>query len=247
MSKNSDEMKVCGFNACQMLYKKRPQSIIRAYVTESRMKQFTQMLKFCAQNKKAYRVISEEEMNKVTESTHHEGVCLLVKKLPIQSDMEFLNKKTSVPPKSSYVVALENVENPHNIGSILRVCANFGADALLLNHGKNAQSAAVYRTAEGGAEWVSILETKDFVQSIGAFQKAGYQVVSTSSHVGKPLYKEKFSKKILLVLGSEANGVSSEVMRSSNVCVSIPSTGNVESLNVACAAGIVLSCFYGKS
>jgi TrmH RNA methyltransferase len=239
----SVEMKICGVNACNAAYEKRSSDIVRAYVTEKRLKLFSNLLKYCAKNKRAYRIVTEEELGKITESTHHEGVCLLVKRTPLQSEADFLNKQKK-STKKSCIVALENVENPHNIGAILRVCANFGADALLVSNTKQAQSTAAYRTAEGGAEWVSVLETENLLNSISSFKKAGYKIIGTSSHVANSLYKEIFPNKVLLLLGSETEGLSSDILRACDSRVCIHSTGHVESLNVACATGILLNEFY---
>lgn len=239
------EMKITGINACLMTYEKRPTDIIRAYVAEDNLKHFSKLLKYCAQNKRAYRIVPHEELNKITESTHHEGICLLVKKIPLLKDTDFLaNSKND--KRVSCIVALENVENPHNIGAILRVCANFGAQALLLENAKQAQSTAAYRTAEGGAEWVPILETQNLVNALSHFKKHGWRIVATSSHVKHSLYEEKFSHKTLILLGSETQGLSREALLASESQVYIPSTGHVESLNVACATSVILNEFCRK-
>lgn len=233
------EIKICGINACKAVFAKRPTDIIRAYVTEKNLKSFSSVLHYCAQNKKAYRIVTDEELAKLTESTHHEGCCLLIKKTTVLSDVEFL-RHHSKESKKTCVIALEHVENPHNIGAILRVCANFGAAALVVTNEKQAQSAAACRTAEGGAEWVPLIGSKNLMETISCFKKAGYQVIGTSSHMGQPLSQKKWSNKVLLLLGSETDGLSQEVLKACDLRLCIRSTGHVESLNVSCAAAIFL-------
>lgn len=235
------EMKICGIHACKKVFEKRPQDIIRAYVTEENVQEFKKILKYCADNKLAYRVITEDEIVKVSESNHHEGICLLIKKTPILSFQDFLKESHK---GRSCVVALENVQNPHNLGAIMRVCANFGVNAILVSHTEAAYSGSAYRTSEGGAEFIKVVTTDNFEKAIQAFRKNDFKILTTSSHTGKSLFEEKLPAKMLVVFGSEGSGLSPKLLHSGDKTICIPSTGNVESLNIACAASIILAEFW---
>ena len=79
----SDERKIYGVNSCEQFYKLHPELVIRAYFTEAAARaKFGPLMKALAVNKRAYHVISAEELEKVTDSQHHEGVCLVIKELP---------------------------------------------------------------------------------------------------------------------------------------------------------------------
>ena len=138
------------------------------------------------------------------------------------------------------VVALENVQNPHNVGAILRVCANFSADALLLQEPQLAMSGAVYRTAEGGAEWVQILETGELLKALEEFKRQGFKIYGSSSHRGLALNKASLAPKCVFLLGSESEGISTPLLKCCDDILFIPQSGHVESLNVSCAASIIL-------
>ncbi|KAB8031874.1 tRNA/rRNA methyltransferase [Fluviispira multicolorata] len=237
------EMKICGIHACHMVFKKRAQDIIRAYVTEGQLKEFTKVLKYCADKKLAYRVVTEEELERISESSHHEGVCFLVRKIPTVTLQDYLDEqeKNNQP---TCVVALENVLNPHNLGAIMRVCANFGVKAILLSQAEASMSGAAYRTSEGGAEWIKIISTDNFEKAIQSFRKSDFKVMSTTSHTGKSLYDVEIPKKLLVLFGSEGEGLSQSLLKGGDNLVRIPSTGNVESLNVACASSIILAEFW---
>ncbi len=126
------------------------------------------------------------------------------------------------------------------MGAILRVCANFAADGLLLQEPQLAVSGAVYRTAEGGAECVQILETGELLKALEEFKKQGFKIYGTTSHAGKPLEKNQFSEKCVILFGSEAEGLSPALLKCCDVLLGIPQSGYVESLNVSCAASVVL-------
>lgn len=234
-----NEMKIYGVNAAKTTFKKRPEEIFRVYIDKEKVKDFTVELKQCAKLKIAYKLVTPEDLAKVTESTHHEGICVLARKKSIVNFKKFLFQNEN-SAKHSCVVALENVQNPHNVGAILRVCANFGVDALLLEEPQLALSGSVFRTSEGGAECVPIIETGELTKALDEFKKQGYTIFATSSHRGKALEKTKFPAKTLILFGSESEGLSSQLMKSSNELLCIPQTGHVESLNVSCAASVIL-------
>lgn len=97
------------------------------------------------------------------------------------------------------------------------------------------------RTAEGGAEHVEPITGDSFIDTLERFRKAGYAIVSTSSHNGTPLFKAELPKKMVLVLGQESDGLSDAAISSADLNIAIEGTGNVESLNVSVATGVLLA------
>jgi len=244
------ELKYYGIHACLALGQYRPQDIIRIYVHSSNMPAFRSLLKWCAENKKAYHIVSNEELDKVSASVHHEGVCILAKEGEPLSSQEFLSQISSA--KSACLLYLDGVENPHNIGSILRTCAHFGIPYLLGEKGKlPSLSPSASRIAKGGAEIVQLVEVERPVAFFKELRKKGFVLVSTSSHVSDSLYSAALPAKMVLAMGSEANGVSKELLALSTQKVQIPGTGHVESLNVSVATSLCLGEYYrqhaGKS
>jgi RNA methyltransferase, TrmH family len=232
----SQEMKVYGKRAALGLFEKRPEDIIRAYVTKDGLFTFKPIVKYCADKKLAYHVVEAEEIESIAKSNHHEGVVLLVKtkKLPVLTEM-FSQKGRSL------ILALEEVENPHNLGAILRSAAHFGVTGIVyLAKVPVAQTSAAYRTAEGGAESVAALHIQDWKEVQELAKKNKYQIFTTSSHGGKSLYQVKFPEKALLFLGAEGAGLSEKLLALGEK-IQIPGTGEVESLNVSNAATVVLS------
>ena len=140
------------------------------------------------------------------------------------------------------MLALEDVGNPHNLGrddAQLRALwregrGGYRMPALL-------ESGAAIRTAEGGAEHVEPITGDSFIDTLDQFRKAGYAIVSTSSHNGTPLFKAELPKKMVLALGQERDGLSDAAISSADLSVAIDGTGNVESLNVSVATGVLLA------
>jgi len=235
------ETKIYGENACLTLFQKRPEDIITVFLTKEKLKKFSAITKYCAQNKKAYHLVERAELDKMTKATHHEDICMVIRK-PVEKNLE---SYLATKPASSLLIALENVSNPHNIGAILRSAAHFGANALIVADKKTATTASAVRTSEGGAEFVDVYETNDFKKTIAALKKNGYQIVTTSSHAEKNLYDLKWEKKAVILFGEEGPGLSKEAL-SLGETIQIPGTDKVESLNVSVAAAVILSDYYQK-
>lgn len=240
-----DEAKLCGLNACLAVFAKRPDDIVRAYVTQAQMKAAGEILSWCAAQHRAYHLVTSAEMDRITQSSHHEGICLLVKP-PLRLTLEPLCIKLAAQTGPVCVLLLEGVTNPHNLGAILRVAANFGAAAVVQCGEPDALprlSAAVCRTAEGAAEHVPLLQVSDACAAVERLRRCALEVVATSSHAPLSVYDRGMPARCLLLMGSEADGLSKELCAAADAVVAIPGSGWVESLNVACATAVLLAEF----
>ncbi|CFR25128.1 tRNA/rRNA methyltransferase [Yersinia kristensenii] len=234
----AEETRVYGENACKALFESRPDAIVRAWFVQSVTPRFREALKWMAANRKAYHVVEEDELAKASGTEHHGGVCFLIKKRQGLDAETYLQQQTQA---KDCVLALEDVGNPHNLGGIMRTCAHFGINGVLLQDPAVLESGAAVRTAEGGAEHIKAINADDFLSVLDTFRKAGYTIVTTSSHKGVSLAKAELPAKMVLVLGQESDGLTDSAWQQGDVSVSIGGTGKVESLNVSVATGILLA------
>jgi len=239
----AEETRVYGENACQALFNSRPESIVRAWFVQSVTPRFKEALRWMAANRKAYHVVDEAELEKASGTEHHGGVCFLIKKRNGMS----VEKWVSQAGEEDCVLALEDVGNPHNLGAIMRSCAHFGVKGVVLQDAAVIESGAAIRTAEGGAEHVQPITGDSFIDALEDFRKAGYALVTTSSHKGTSLFKAELPKKMVLVLGQERDGLSDAALSRADLSVSIDGTGNVESLNVSVATGVLLAQWWRQN
>ncbi|ENC7803635.1 tRNA/rRNA methyltransferase [Salmonella enterica subsp. enterica serovar Bareilly] len=139
------------------------------------------------------------------------------------------------------VLALEDVANPHNLGGMMRSCAHFGVKGVVVQDAALLESGAAIRTAEGGAEHVQPITGESIVDVLDDFRQAGYTVVTTSSDRGQALFSTTLPEKMVLVLGREYDYLPEAAREPDDLCVKINGTGNVESLNVSVATGVLLA------
>jgi RNA methyltransferase, TrmH family len=243
--KDVREVKYYGFHAALAVWTNRKESIIRVYLTKDRLKKFSDLLKWCAANKKAYHVVEDDVLSKVAAGVHHEGICILADERKRWEFKDWYSEKAETL-KECPLIYLDGVQNPHNIGSILRVCANFGVPYVLGEKGLlPSMSSSAYRVAEGGAEFVEMVVTENPIKALRALEALDFQIVATS-HEGKTgLHAHKFKKKTVIMLGAEVEGLNPKLLKEfATATVSVPGTGVIESLNVALAGGIFLNEYW---
>ncbi len=228
------------------LFEKRPGDIIRVYLTEDRSRRVPELLRWCAQNRRAYNVILADNLERLSGSSHHEGIMLLARREVVWSDQSFLEALQS-GTLTGPLLYLDGVQNPHNLGALLRTAAHFGVAAILGQAGNLPEvSAASARVAEGGAEFVPVIALNSPEETLAALQTTGYTILATSSHQGRTIYEEQLGPKTLFILGGELKGVSEELLEGADRCIQITGSGRVESLNVSVAGAVLLSEWWRK-
>ncbi len=231
-----DESKICGQHACRAVFAHRPEDIIRVFVSDKMTQVFGDLLKSCAENHMAYRVVGDAELEKVSGARHHEGICVVAKAARPVDLAEIL-----AADGAGLILALDGVGNPHNIGTLLRTAAHFGARVVLVGGPLKRLSSAVYRTAEGAAESVGVVFTDDLGPLLKQCSEADFTVCATSSHKGRDLYEQALPSRTCILLGAERDGLSEALMATADQHLCIPGTSAVESLNVASSAAVFLA------
>ena len=147
-------------------------------------------------------------------------------------------------PGPAVVLGLVDVGNPHNVGAILRSAAHFGVRAVLVPGDPVRLSAAAARTAQGGAEWVPMLYEPVLGPALAAARRAGFAVAATAVRGGRNVQRERLPDRLLLLIGSEDEGLPPEIADQADAALSVPGTGHVDSLNVAAATAVLLGEFW---
>jgi TrmH RNA methyltransferase len=237
--RRSRETKVVGQNAVDALFRARPEALRRVVVTLEASRKNGPLLKWCAGAKIGYAVVESDELDRIADTVHHEGICAMALDKPVLEPRDLL-AWASFHKGPARLVLLEDVGNPHNFGAILRVCAHFGVRAVLCAGETPGLSAAALRTAEGGAEWLDVVRVIDAPSLLELLKGNGFQVIATSSHAQRSLYDGDLPERAVVMFGSEGEGLSHELAMAADVKIAIPGSGALESLNVACASAVVL-------
>jgi TrmH RNA methyltransferase len=239
------ELKYYGRAACEALFRARPGEIIRVYLEKDLIPQFSELLKRLAADRKAYHLVTGEELEKITESVHHQGICILARERPVLTLPELLSRLKATEGTPQMLVYLDGVENPHNLGAIVRTCAHFGVRYVLGARQRLPRlSPSACRVAEGGAEQVELVFLDEPLLDLETLSKRGFRLLATSGARGTSLYRYRFPAQAILALGAELEGISAAMEEAAADLLCIPGTGKVESLNVGVAFGVIAGEFY---
>lgn len=138
------------------------------------------------------------------------------------------------------VMVLDGITDPHNLGAILRSADQFGADLVLIPERRSVQAnETVVKVSSGAAQYVPVAVVTNLNRELEYLKKNGFWVYGADMK-GNSSYKEKFSDRTVIVMGSEGDGMSSLVKKNCDYIVSIPMQGHIDSLNVSVAAGILM-------
>lgn len=172
--------------------------------------------------------VSPKDANKIKTTETFPGVMAIVHKHPSQEFVE------------GPVICLDRINDPGNLGTIIRTADWFGVTQILLSEGSvDPYNPKVVRATMGSFFRTNIQESTTIIADLETLQEKGYSLVSLDMH-GAPLSELPKSDKTVYIFGSESHGVHPELRERSNA-YTIPGKGHAESLNVAMAAGIVLS------
>lgn len=233
-----EQERVVGLAAAYAVVRARPADVLNIAHARSARREVKDLLREAAKLRIAYREVENDELERIADTVHHEGVCLLVKQRPGPR----LTELARAIAKEGVLLALDRVENPHNVGALLRSAAYFGVRGLLLvSPRERALTPAVVRVAEGGAEAVPVCLVPSLVEPLTQLKSEGVAIIGADAHRGESVTQFRFPLRSVIVLGSERHGLASEVEQRCTNFIHIPGTDAVESLNVSVAAGILLA------
>jgi RNA methyltransferase, TrmH family len=234
------EFTVYGFNACMAVFKSRPDDIRRVFFSQERSSSMAAVKRWCQTKKLPYRELDAQSLYKVASSAHHEGAVMVVRPVTLKSIHGLLRQSAD---KAAMMVALDRVGDTHNLGAILRSCAFFGASGLILgNHEDQAKiTSSAARMAEGAVETVSMYQSSDLASALRDFRERKVFVVGADAEGGHSLYETEISFPCVVVVGNENQGLSEKVKKRCHALVRVPGCGDMQSLNVSVATGVILA------
>ncbi|HMS33516.1 MAG TPA: RNA methyltransferase [Ignavibacteria bacterium] len=183
--------------------------------------------------------LTERNFNQLSDTVNPQGIIGVVEK----SVSEF----THSPYSKKFVVALDSVNDPGNLGTIIRTCYWFGIDEILIGaDSADLYNSKVIRSSQGALFHVNIREKSDLINKLKLFYDAEYSIILTDVKANKYLDEiiPESEKKYLIVFGNEANGIRNEILENKNYDkIKIRDFSECESLNISVSAGIVLNAF----
>ncbi len=177
--------------------------------------------------------MSPEELVAAAGSPDHQGLVAEVDPYPYAEPNRVLER-------FDLLVALDRVQDPHNLGAIIRTAEVAGAAVVIPRHGTAVVTAAVVKASAGATEHAAIVQVRNLTDFLAEAKRVGFWVYAADAAADSSYHAQNYGDKVVFVLGSEGEGLGPRVAKACDVRVSIPQQGKVGSLNVSVSAGVLL-------
>ncbi len=240
MSGHSSQ-RIFGLQVISNLLEHKPHTVRALWVeAESRNPRLAIIAETAAGAGIKVQTVQATALKKLAGGGFHQGVLadIVPDNLLVQKQLE---PALSGLANDATVLLLDGVQDPHNLGACLRSAETAGVALVIIPLDRAADLTPVARrAASGAAELLPVCRVTNVARAIRSCQQNGFWVVGTSDIATELFYNQQFTGKILLVMGSEAEGMRRLTMESCDQLLSLPMSGKVSSLNVSVATGVCL-------
>ena len=175
--------------------------------------------------------ISNKIFNDISDVKTPQGILAVIKK----------NQNNQIETNSDYILALDSLQDPGNMGTIIRTADSANINQIIINKTTvDPYSPKVIRSTMGAIYRTNIIEVEDLKATLKEMQSNGFQIITTDLKATQSIYDINYNNKTVVVIGNEANGVSQEILQTADKKVIIPMLGKTESLNASIAASIMI-------
>ena len=183
------------------------------------------------------RFEDRQQLDRLAGTRDHQGIAALAAAKPALELEDLLAAKTP----QGLLVLLDGIEDPHNLGAIVRTALAAGAQGIVIPERRAAGlSDTVERASAGALAHLPVARVKNLVRAMEEMKEAGYWLIGLDERAEKKYTDADFSGQVGIVLGGEGEGLHDLTRKRCDFLVSIPTTGPVRALNVSVAAGVVL-------
>ncbi len=185
------------------------------------------------------KVTDARKLDAMTGGENHQGVCAegACAEYASVADILAVSEKKGTKP---FLILCDGIEDPHNLGAIIRTAEAAGADGIILPKRRSASlTQTVFKTSAGAASWLPVARVSNLATEMIALKKQGIWFYGADMN-GEPAAKTDLQGAIGLVIGSEGFGMSEPVKAQCDAIISLPMFGKINSLNASVAAGILM-------
>lgn len=197
------------------------------------------VIKLAKQKRVPFQQVERSHLDKMFPGGKHQGVAALVSAADYVEWQDILAKALQ-KNEDPLIIILDEIEDPHNLGAILRTADAVGAHGVIIPKRRAVPlTEGVAKASAGAVEYVPVARVSNIVQTMEQLKKEGCWIVGTSLN-GKVLYEQDLRGPLVVVIGSEGSGLSKLTEEKCDFLVTIPMQGQINSLNASVATGVVL-------
>ena len=208
-------------------------------------KAFNEVISLAKNKKLKIQFVDNTVLNKLSETGKHQGLIAETTDFKYSTVKEILDvsKKAN---KDAFILILDGIEDPHNLGSIIRICECFNVDGIIIGKNRSCSvNETVIRTSAGATAYVKIAKVTNINQTIEELKKENVWVYACELG-GEDFNNTDYSGNTAIVIGSEGFGTSALTKKLCDKVVTIPMSGKINSLNASVATGIMINKVYSS-
>ncbi len=184
--------------------------------------------------------IERNKLNQIAESQNHQGVIAIVPPFnycEVEDILELAKQKQEMP----FILLLDEIEDPHNLGSIIRTAETAGVHGIIIPKRRAASvNSTVSKVSAGAVEYMKIARVNNLNETIHYLKKQGLWICGTDMNTDVIYTKQDYKIPLAIVIGSEGFGMNRLVKENCDFLVKIPMKGRITSLNASVSAGIIM-------
>ncbi|MEX0684420.1 MAG: 23S rRNA (guanosine(2251)-2'-O)-methyltransferase RlmB [Balneolales bacterium] len=235
----SEDEFIYGRNALKELLERSPETVAKIYVkTGIRGESVNTVFTLASAHKIPLQQVPGKKLFDLVGAVNDQGVVAQVSSrsyIEFEEWIETLNMKNN-----PLVLMLDEIEDPHNFGAILRTAAACEvAGVIVPKHRQSPVNATVYKTSAGTADLVELIRVVNLNQTISQLKEAGFWICGLDQNAKTVYWKQKFDMPVVLVVGSEGSGIRKKTLEHCDFTVSIPMKKSVESLNASVSTALI--------
>ena len=182
----------------------------------------------------------KRQMQEMAQNQNYQGVIAIVPPFEY-CEIEDILEETEKRNEDPFVLILDGIEDPHNLGSIIRTAETSGVHGIIIPKRRAAAvNSTVAKTSAGAVEYMKIARVTNISDAIDKLKRAGLWICGTDINTEKYYYNQDLTGPIGIVIGNEGSGMSEKVRKNCDFLVKIPMKGKVTSLNASVSTGIVI-------
>lgn len=230
---------IYGRNPVQEKLQQEPEKIEKIYLRDGLKGSFvSDIYSLASQNRIPVVQVPGRKLLELIGRVNDQGIVATIAPISYSEFEEWLDEIT--PDPSVSILVLDEIEDPHNFGAILRTAAAAGFSAVLVpKHRQAPVNAVVYKTSAGTAGRIPIVRVGNLNMAIRELKEKGFWIAGLDQHGDKPLWEQKFDVPMAFVIGNEGHGMRQKTGELCDFLLSIPMSNDVESLNASVSAALV--------
>ena len=237
----SKSIHIFGFHSIESLLNTNPESVLKVFFQAGRKDaRVNDLNKTLSDLKIPFSELDKTGLDRIAKGEVHQGIISEVILPPLLTEDDLLRSIENLKEKP-LILVLDSIQDPRNLGACLRSANAAGVSHVIINKDGSAPiNALVHKTSAGAINNLKIFHVTNLSRTIKLVQEKGIWVIGLDGESSSKIYDVDLSDATAIVMGSEGRGIRQLIKKTCDQLVTIPMSGNIESLNVSVATGIAL-------